>query len=405
MLDDVRKHRLPFRLHRGGRSGSAVEQVPPSAAGPATLLTEQRLAVASQRQLVWWRFRRHKMAMVSAAILILMYMVVIFADFLATHDPQDSSAARIFMPPQRVQLFDGLSFSPHIHPVQGHRDPVTLQPVYTVNDSTNIPVHFFVHGYSYKLFGLFTTDIHLMGVDGQVNGQPASNSLALVGADEEGRDVYSRLMVATRTSMSIGLIGVSISLVLGCLLGGISGYYGGLIDTLVQRLIEVIRAIPTIPLWMGLAAAMPRDWSVIKVYFCITLIISFIGWTGLAREVRGRFLQVRNEDFVTAAELAGTRPRRVITTHMLPLFTSHIIATTTLALPGMIVAETSLSFLGLGLRPPAVSWGVMLQEAQNIQAVALTPWLLAPVVPVVVSCLAFNFVGDGLRDAADPYGN
>jgi peptide/nickel transport system permease protein len=302
-----------------------------------------------------------------------------------------------------VSLFDGFSLSPHVHPVVGHRDPVTLEPVYTVDENTNIPVHFFVHGYSYKLFGLFTTDIHLMGVEGQVNGQPALNSLSMLGADEEGRDVFSRLLVATRTSMSIGLIGVSISLVLGCLLGGISGYYGGIVDMLVQRLIEVIRAIPTIPLWMGLAAAMPRDWSVLKVYFCITLIISLIGWTGLAREVRGRFLQVRNEDFVTAAELGGTRPRRVITSHMLPLFTSHIIASTTLALPGMIIAETSLSFLGLGLRPPAVSWGVMLQEAQNIQAVALTPWLLAPVVPVVVACLAFNFVGDGLRDAADPY--
>lgn len=231
----------------------------------------------------------------------------------------------------------------------------------------------------------------------------------VTGTDEEGRDIFSRLVLATRTSLLIGLAGVAVSMVLGVLLGGISGYYSGWPDTVVQRIIEIFRSLPTIPLWMGLAAAVPRSWSVERTYFVITMIIALIGWTELARVVRGRFLQVRNEDFVVAAELVGARPRRVIFVHLMPLFTSHIIAATTLAIPLMIVAETSLSFLGLGLHPPAVSWGVMLQEAQNIQTVALSPWMLLPVIPVipvipvVVAILAFNFVGDGLRDAADPY--
>jgi peptide/nickel transport system permease protein len=227
--------------------------------------------------------------------------------------------------------------------------------------------------------------------------------LFILGTDEPGRDVFSRLVLATRTSLFIGLAGVALSVFLGVLIGGISGYYGGWVDTVIQRFIEVIRSMPTIPLWMGLAAAMPQNWSVLRTFFVITIIISLIGWTELARIVRGRFLQVRNEDFILAAELVGARPRRLIFKHMMPLFTSHIIAATTLALPQMIVAETSLSFLGLGLRPPAVSWGVMLQQAQNIQSIALSPWMLVPVIPVVLAILAFNFVGDGLRDAADPY--
>jgi peptide/nickel transport system permease protein len=363
---------------------------------------DERIAVASQRQLIWWRFRRHKLAMASAVVLIGFYFVALFADFLAYADPQHSSGTRTLMPPQMIQVFDGMSISPHVHPVVGYRDPVTYEKTYTVDTSQNVGVDFFAKGYKYKLFGFIPTDRHLIGISG--GGDPG-DTLALLGTDEQGRDIFSRLLLATRTSMTIGLIGVLLSLVFGSILGGISGYYGGLIDTVIQRLIEVIRSVPTIPLWMGLAAAMPIDWSVTKVYFCITLIVSLIGWTELARVVRGRFLQIRNEDFVTAAELVGARPRRVIVKHMLPLFTSHIIAATTLALPDMIVAETSLSFLGLGLREPAVSWGVMLQQAQNIQSIALTPWMLAPVVPVIVAILAFNFVGDGIRDAADPYGD
>jgi peptide/nickel transport system permease protein len=260
-------------------------------------------------------------------------------------------------------------------------------------------VTLFAHGYKYKLLGLIETDRHLIGT----SGVPAEKALAILGTDQQGRDVYSRLMVATRTSLLIGLAGVALSIVLGVVLGGISGYYGGVVDTVIQRLIEILRSIPVIPLWMGLAAAMPKGWGVGQVYFAMTLILSLIGWTELGRVVRGRMMQIRSEDFVTAAELVGSRPRRVIFVHMVPLFASHIIAATTLALPLMIVAETSLSFLGLGLRPPAVSWGVMLQQAQNVQALALSPWLLFPVIPVIVAILAFNFLGDGLRDAADPY--
>jgi peptide/nickel transport system permease protein len=282
----------------------------------------------------------------------------------------------------------------------GKRDPVTFKRVYEPDPAKKIPVTFFARGFEYRLFGLIPTDRHLLGV---AEGR-AEETLFLLGTDEQGRDMFSRLMFATRISLVIGLAGVSLSLFLGVLLGGISGFYGGLVDTVIQRVIEILRSIPTIPLWMGLAAAMPRDWDILRVYFVITLIISLIGWTELARVVRGRFLSLREEDFVMAAELVGCSRTRIIFRHMVPSFLSHIIAATTLALPAMVIAETSLSFLGLGLRPPAISWGVLLQQAQNVQTVAITPWLLLPAVPVIVVILAFNFLGDGLRDAADPYG-
>ena len=259
----------------------------------------------------------------------------------------------------------------------------------------------FARGYEYKFLGFITTDRHLLGVNSPLK---AEETIYLLGTDVQGRDVWSRLMLATRISMLIGLVSVVISLVLGVVLGGISGFYGGWIDIIIQRVIEILRSIPTIPLWMGIAASVPRDWSIIKIYFAITIIISLIGWTTLAREVRGRFLSLRDEDFVTAAKLSGASTMRIIFRHMAPSFTSHIIASTTLALPAIIIAETSLSFLGLGLRPPAISWGVMLQAAQNVQTVALTPWLMVPAIPVIVAVLAFNFLGDGLRDASDPYG-
>jgi peptide/nickel transport system permease protein len=368
-------------------------------AGSTPSSTEERVAVATQRQLIWWRFRRHKVAMVAAVVLIGFYTVAIFADFLAYADPGHTNGDRALIPPQRVHWLGDGGLSPYVHPLDGHRNPETFERVYVEDDSTNLSIDFFAEGYEYKLFGLISTDTHLIGVE----GARAEDSLALFGTDDQGRDVFSRLLVATRTSLTIGLAGVALSLIIGSVLGSISGYYGGLIDTIIQRGIEILRSIPVIPLWMGLAAAMPREWSVMRVYFFITIIVSLIGWTELARVVRGRFLQIRDEDFVTAAELVGARPRRVIFVHMLPLFASHIIAATTLALPLMIVAETSLSFLDLGLRDPAVSWGVMLQGAQNIQSVALSPWLFIPVIPVIMAILAFNFVGDGLRDAADPY--
>lgn len=360
---------------------------------------EERISVASQRQLIWWRFRKHKLAMAGGIIVLLFYLVAMFGDFLSTSDPQASEGQRSLMPPQSVHLLEGGKLSPHVYAVRGERDPVTLQRSYVVDPTERVSVTLFGHGYEYKFLGLFTTDIHLIGTE----GKSPEESLFLLGTDQQGRDIYSRLVHATRTSMLIGLTGVALSIVFGVVLGGISGYYGGAVDTVIQRVIEILRSIPVIPLWMGLAAAMPKDWSVTQVYFALTVILSVIGWTELGRVVRGRMMQIRGEDFVTAAELVGARPRRVIFTHMVPLFASHIIAATTLALPLMIVAETSLSFLGLGLRPPAISWGVMLQQAQNVQAVALSPWMLVPVIPVVVVILAFNFLGDGLRDAADPY--
>jgi peptide/nickel transport system permease protein len=361
---------------------------------------EERISVATSTQLMWWRFRKHRLAMVSAVVLILFYLVAIFAPFLAYVDPELSEAQRGLMPPQPIHWFQDGRFSPHVYAVKGTRDPVSFKRVYTVNPEQRIPLRFFVRGFPYKLLGFIPWDVHLLGVE----GVPVEEALFILGTDLNGRDMWSRLMFATQTSLTIGLVAVALSLFLGVLLGGISGYFGGTVDTLIQRVIEILRSIPTIPLWMGLTAALPRDWPVQRVYFAITIIISLLGWTELARVVRGRFLSLREEDFITAAELAGCSRMRIIFRHMVPSFLSHIIAATTLAIPAMIISETSLSFLGLGLRPPAISWGVLLEQAQNIQALAISPWLLYPVVPVVLAVLAFNFVGDGLRDAADPYG-
>ena len=361
----------------------------------------ERLYVASQWQLMWWRFRKHRLAMAAGAVVALFYLVAIGADFVATTDPSLSDARRSLMPPQRIYLFEGWRFRPHVYAVTGKRDLRTFKRVYTTDPSKKIPVQFFARGFSYTFLGLFPTDRHLLGVG---EGYEAAQTLFMLGTDVQGRDLWSRLLFATRISMSIGLVGVALSLFLGILLGGRSGYYGGFVDGLIQRFIEILRSIPTIPLWMGLAAALPRDWSILQIYFAITIIISLVGWTELARVVRGRFLALREEDFIVSARLVGCSQMRIIFVHMVPSFLSHIIAATTLALPAMIISETSLSFLGLGLRPPAVSWGVLLQQAQNVQTVALSPWLMLPAIPVIIAVLAFNFLGDGLRDAADPYG-
>ena len=368
-----------------------------------TTVEEERVAVATQWQLMWWRFRKHKVAMISGVVIILFYLVALGAQFLAYSSPTFSEAERSLLPPQPIYFFDEGEFSPHVFGLTGKRDPVTFKRVYEPDPNIKIPVVLFAHGYPYKFLGFVKTDIHLIGVPEDA-GVTAEETIFLLGTDLLGRDLFSRLMIATRVSLSIGLVGVALSLFLGVLLGGVSGYYGGAIDTLIQRIIEIIRSIPTIPLWMGLAAALPNDWNSMQIYFAITIIISLIGWTILARVVRGRFLSLREEDFVTAAELAGASQLRIILRHMVPSFTSHIIAATTLALPAMIISETALSFLGLGLRPPAISWGVLLQDAQNIQTIAISPWLLTAAIPVILAILAFNFLGDGLRDAADPYG-
>ena len=374
-----------------------------TAAGLTDALESDRIYLASQWQLMWWRLKKHHLALAAAVVLSLFYVVALGAEFLAVSDPRTSDANRSFMPPQRVHLFDGWKPSPHVFPISSRRDPVSFLRIYVPDTENKIPIRLFARGYEYKFLGIIPTDRHLIGIGGGSDAK-SEDTIFFLGTDQLGRDQWSRLMLATRISMSIGLVAVAISILLGVTLGGLSGYYGGWTDNIIQRVIEVLRSIPPIPLWMGLAASVPRDWSVIKMYFAITIIISLIGWTTLAREVRGRFLSLREEDFVMAAELAGAGRMRIIFRHMMPSFMSHIIASVTLALPAIIISETSLSFLGLGLRPPAISWGVMLQAAQNVQSVALYPWMLLTAVPVIVAVLAFNFLGDGLRDAADPYG-
>ena len=361
---------------------------------------EHRLYVASQWQLMWWRFRKHRLALISTVILISFYIVALVPGFFATSNPHTSASKYSLIPPQPIHWFDNGRFRPHVYALEGYRDLNTFKMVWEADPDNKIAVRFFARGYEYKLLGLLPTDRHLIGVEGM---DASERALFLLGTDEQGRDMWSRLMYATQISMSIGLVGVFLSLVLGVILGGVSGFYGGIIDSAIQRLIEIVRSIPTIPLWMGLAAAVPPTWSIVRTYFAITLIISLFGWTDLARVVRGRFLSLREEDFVAAAEIAGASRARIIFRHMLPSFYSHVIAAITLSIPAMIISETALSFLGLGLRPPAISWGVLLQLAQNVQAVAVTPWLLYPALPVIVAILAFNFLGDGLRDAADPY--
>jgi peptide/nickel transport system permease protein len=360
---------------------------------------EDRVSLASNWTLVWWRFRKHRLAMASAVVLLGFYAVVLFPDFFSTQHPETTEARLAFIPVQRLRLFEGVRWSPWVPTVVGKRNPITLRMEWQTDPTQRAHIRFFVRGYPYRVLGLFSTNLHLLGAaDGDAMGR-----LHLLGTDRLGRDQWSRLMHGTQTSMTIGLVAVTLSVVLGVLLGGVSGYFGGLPDLVIQRLIELLQSLPTIPIWLALTAALPRDWTPIQVFFAITVILSLVGWTTLGREVRGRFLALREEDFVLAADLAGCSRGRIIVRHMVPTFLSHIIATSTLAIPAMIINETSLSFLGLGIRPPAISWGVLLQEAQNIQTLALAPWLLIPGLVVILSVLAFNLVGDGLRDAADPY--
>ncbi|MCC7045789.1 MAG: ABC transporter permease [Alphaproteobacteria bacterium] len=358
---------------------------------------EDRISVASNWTLVWWRFRKHKLALFSAGILVVFYAVVLAPNFFSTQDPELTDARQAFIPVQGLHLLDDGGFRPWVPGIVGKRNPVTLRMEWTTDVGKKVPVGFFVDGYRYRLFGLFETKVHLIGP------REAGQRIFLLGSDRLGRDQWSRIMHGTQTSMTIGLVAVTLSVILGVLLGGVSGYHGGLPDQIIQRMIELLQSVPTIPIWLALSAALPRDWTPQQVFFAITVILSLVGWTTLGREVRGRFLALREEDFVLAADLAGASRVRIILRHMVPTFLSHIIATSSLAIPVMIINETSLSFLGLGIRPPAISWGVLLQEAQNIQTLALAPWLLTPGLLVIVAVLAFNLVGDGLRDASDPY--
>jgi peptide/nickel transport system permease protein len=376
-------------------------QTPPS--GKARRLTreekESKIFIASQWQLMWWRFRRHKMAIFSAVVVILIYMVALFAEFLAPFNPEIPNARYLYAPPQALYFYDSVEgrLNLHVYGFTSTVDSASNRRVFKIDYNEKIPIRMFVEGEPYKLFNLIPMKTKLIGpVD---KTQP----VFLIGADRLGRDMLSRIIYGTRISMSIGLVGVLISLILGILLGGVSGYFGGRIDMGIQRIIEFLRSIPTIPLWMGLAAALPLDWPPTRIYFGITIILSLIGWTGLARVVRGRFLAMREEEFVMAAELDGASELRIILRYMMPSFLSHIIASTTLAIPAMILAETSLSFLGLGLRPPVISWGVLLKDAQSVRAVLTAPWQLWPAAAVIIAVLALNFLGDGLRDASDPY--
>lgn len=353
---------------------------------------------ASQWTLIWWRFRRHRAAMVAAAILLMMALVGVFAEFVAPYEPTTRDSKYLDGAPQIPMFCDdkGCSWVPFVHGVTTERDPTTLRAIAVPDPDTRLYLTLFAEGEPVRILGLFTTTTHLFGLEGD-------GKIHFWGTDSLGRDVFSRTIYATRTSLSIGVLGVLISFVLALMIGGIAGYFGGLIDGGIQRVTEVIRVIPVIPLYMGLAAAMPKEWSTTQVYFAMTVILGLFGWPTLARRIRSQLLSIRNEDYVVAARLAGAKPKRIIAQHMLPSFTSFIIVDLVISFPYMILSETALSFVGLGLRPPAVSWGVLLQEAQSVRVIEQTPWLFIPAGFVVVAVLAFTVIGDGLRDAADPY--
>lgn len=355
-------------------------------------------ASAGQWRLVWWRFRSHRLAVVGLVVLIGMYLVALLAPLLAPFSASASDADHIYAPPQRIHFTDASgAWNPHVEGYLLAQDPETFALIHTPNPDDPIAVGLFIQGERYQLLGPIHWDRHLIGP------KDPDRMVYFWGADRLGRDLLSMLIHGTRVSMTIGLVGVGLAFLLGITLGGVSGYFGGKADTAIQRVVEFFMSLPTLPLWLGLAAAMPRDWSSTQRYFAITVILAIIAWTDLARVVRGRFLSLRTETFVTSARLDGSRSPRVIFRHMLPSFSSHLIASLTLSIPAMILAETSLSFLGLGLKPPTVSWGVLLEQAQNFRVLQDAPWLLLPGGAVVLAVLAFNFVGDGLRDAADPY--
>jgi peptide/nickel transport system permease protein len=366
----------------------SVEQISPE---------QERYYLASQWKMMWWRFLRHRVAVFSGVFLLLFYASILISEFLAPYALETRDRRVIFGPPQALHLFhQGEFIGPFVYGYDFKLNTTTLKREYTINPAKVQPLRFFCHGDEYKFWGMFEADLHLFC--------PAKKGTAyLLGTDRLGHDLLSRIIYGARISLTIGLFGVVLSFLLGIVIGGVAGYYGGWIDDLVQRFIEILRSLPHLPLWLALAAILPQNWSPLLVYFGITIILALFDWTGLARAVRSKLLSLREEDFCVAAQLMGARPSRIIGRHLLPSFMSHLIASASLSVPAMILGETSLSFLGLGLRQPIVSWGVLLSEAQNINAVVLYPWLMIPAIPVILVVLAFNFLGDGLRDAADPY--
>lgn len=365
---------------------------------PAVATRPEKLYVASQWQLIRWKFLKHKLAVAALVILAMFYLTVVFAEIISPYDPRQVHLDHIYVPPQKIRFFDqhdGLQLRPFVYALQSSVDEVTLGIKYEEDRSIRHPIGLFVRGDPYTFLGGLEGTIHLFGT--------SDGTFFLFGTDKLGRDLLSRIIFGGRISLTVGLVGVFVSLLLGIVIGGVSGYFGDTVDTLIQRGIEFIRSIPTLPLWMALSAALPPHWSTVQIYFGIVVILSLIQWTYLARAVRGKFIALREEDFVAAAVMHGASTYRVIFRHLLPSFYSYIIAILTLSLPRMILAETALSFIGLGMQPPAISWGVLLKESQSIRVMANSPWLLIPGVFVVISILAFNFLGDGMRDAADPY--
>ncbi|MFO1175197.1 MAG: ABC transporter permease [Paracoccaceae bacterium] len=358
---------------------------------------QEKVFRASQLRLMWWKFRRHRLALISALFLLVLYGMVTMVEFLAPYNLASRHVDFIHAPPQAVHLFDqGRFVGPFVYGRKARLDMETLQRVYTDDPAEVQPLRFFCHGDAYRFWGLVAADRHLVC--------PAPGGQAfLLGTDRLGRDLLSRILYGARISLTIGLLGISISFVLGIVIGGLAGYHGGIVDLVVQRVIEVLQSIPSIPLWLALAAIMPVTWSPLVIYLGITVILGLLDWTGLARAVRSKLFALREEDYVQAAQLMGASTARIIGRHLVPGFMSHLIASATIAVPGMILGETALSFLGLGLRPPVTSWGVLLTEARDVSVIAFYPWLLLPMLPVFLVVLAFNFMGDGLRDAADPY--
>ncbi len=380
--------RIPHTVSSEAFDPYSVEQISPE---------QERYYLASQWRIMWWRFLRHRVAVVSGVFLLLLYGAIVICEFLAPYELATRDRKFVFAPPQPIHLFhEGGFIGPFVYGYDVRLNPTTLKREYPVDLDKVQPLRFLCRGDDYEFWGLFEADLHLFC--------PAPRgTVYLLGTDRLGHDVLSRVIYGARVSLTIGLIGVAFSFLLGITIGGIAGYYGGWIDDLAQRVIEILRSLPHLPLWLALAAIMPANWSPLLVYFGITIILALFDWTGLARAVRSKLLSLREEDFCVAAQLMGARPSRIIRRHLLPSFTSHLIASASLSVPAMILGETSLSYLGLGLRQPITSWGVLLNEAQNINTVVLYPWLMIPAIPVILVVLAFNFLGDGLRDAADPY--